>query len=173
MISLNLISPEQQKILRIRYIYLSIKNLLLVVALLTLLSALVLIPWQIRLVDLTANVKTFKILSSKQSNSIGKKINELNDKILSLSAIQSAGYAWPDLLSELSQITPEGVYLLKINANSEVKVFTINGYALTRDSLLKFKANLDKSPYFKNVESPLTNYLEESNIDFEIKGLLK
>jgi hypothetical protein len=46
--------------------------------------------------------------------------------------------------------------------------FSVSGFAPTRDDLIGFENKLKGNPYLKNISSPLSNIIKESNINFSI-----
>ncbi len=173
MLSLNLISPQQQRYLKIKYLHLLIKNFLGLLIILSAILAIVLVFINANIKNLGQGLDSLKTAAVAQNQSQNLKIDQLNKKIADLEKISAAAYNWPLLLKELALATPEGVSLIELSANAEVKNFIIRGYAQTREQLITFKSNLDNIALFKKVESPLANYLEKANVTFEIKGELE
>ncbi|MCX6785972.1 MAG: hypothetical protein NTZ18_03935 [Candidatus Komeilibacteria bacterium] len=173
MISLNLISPQQQHYLKIRYGHVLIKNFLGVLIILSVALAIVSLPLQRQLNNLEINNAAIKKSIAGQNQETTQKISVLNQKILDLTKITVEAYNWNRLLLALAAAAPQDVALSDFSANLSSADFTLKGYAKTREGLIAFKDNLDKAAVFSNIQSPLENYLEKQNITFSISGKIK
>jgi Tfp pilus assembly protein PilN len=78
------------------------------------------------------------------------------------------------LLEKISAILPAGTYLEGFNYNpiesgGEIKSnISISGFCLNRDTLLTFKKNLEKENGFFDINFPPENWIEPTNIKFNI-----
>ncbi|MFA6304675.1 MAG: hypothetical protein WCV73_04805 [Patescibacteria group bacterium] len=173
MISLNLISPEQQTHLKIRYLHILIKNCAGALVVLSTILAIFLAPLNDKIEDLkTSNTRRKETIISN-SQTVTSKIKLLNQRIASLSQVNERYYSWSQTLNELGALAEPDIYLTEFTANNLEGNFIIKGYSPTRESLLNFKDKLTASSFFKKVNSPLTNYLQESDVTFEITGSIK
>ena len=58
---------------------------------------------------------------------------------------------------------------LAYTSNSSTTVtFSINGISGTRESLVSFKKDLDKTALFKNIDLPISNLAKDKDIDFSM-----
>lgn len=98
-----------------------------------------------------------------QSNQLAKRIGQKQKDLI----------LWLPLLEEMSQITPNGVYLTAFSYQTAQNQISLTGWADQRENLLLFQDSLKESPSFAEVESPLTNLLKQRDINFNFTLLLK
>lgn len=101
-----------------------------------------------------------------------KKINALNSDLGDLIKIKNQLYRWSNTLNELAGLTPDEIALLEFNGSASSAAFTLKGFAKTREALIVFQNNLQASPLFKEIDSPLENYLQKNEVTFQINGQL-
>jgi len=65
-----------------------------------------------------------------------------------------------------------GIVVSEFTINEQAGI-TINGNAITRNDLLAFEQRLRDSSRFQDIASPLANIIQETNINFNLKGTLK
>lgn len=58
--------------------------------------------------------------------------------------------------------------IVKGSNGTSISEVNVNGTAATRDALRNFKTILDSNPNFKNVELPISNFLEKNDLPFSI-----
>lgn len=86
----------------------------------------------------------------------GKKENELSQM---------------KLLLKINEMIPQGIILKKFRIDP--KEIVIGGVALKRDSLLALEKGLKEEEVFKEVESPISNFVSDINANFEFTIKLK
>lgn len=172
MISLNLISPEQQNNLRLKYWQTMIKNVVGLMLIGAVVLAILLLPVREQLNQQEAINITLKTLALAKNREITAKINSLNAAIGDLVKIKNRLYRFSATLSELAKLTPASVALLEFNASAENNAFTLKGFAKTRDALIAFQNGLLASGFFAKVQSPLENYLQQDEVTWQISGQL-
>lgn len=81
---------------------------------------------------------------------------------------------WPSLLVEIASLTPNGVKLttLGVERTQEEERISLEGEALTRESLIQFYRNVRQSKYFTNA-SPPSNYEKSQHITFQLSFSIK
>ncbi len=107
-----------------------------------------------------ANQKTQEV------SQMGERIDQINQRLEIIAQQQNNSVIWTPLLLELNKLTPEDVYLISLNYQGQDKDLHISGYAQTRDGLLTFRDQLKQSPYFADLESPLSNIIKQAEINF-------
>ncbi len=95
-----------------------------------------------------------------------EKIKNDNTLIKELNKKQEGIVLWTPILEEFSRITTEGLYLTNLNYQKEEEKVSIAGRASSRDKLLEFENKLKKSSYFVEVESPFSNLIKQTDINF-------
>jgi len=141
MICLNLISPKQQQLLKIRRIYFYLENLFNLLIIISVLIAIILIPINDRIKDIKTQVELKRQAVTQSNQLLTDKINNLNDKIEALNTIQSSFNDWPLFLTEFSNFVPENIVIIQLNAQLKTNQFNVQGYANTREDYLIFKNN--------------------------------
>lgn len=102
-----------------------------------------------------------------------KEITQFNAQLTQMfNAVPSLD--WPSLLIEIASLTPEGVKLhtLAVEQVKGAQRITLEGDALTRESLIQFYRNVRQSRYFTDV-SPPSNYEKTERIHFGLSFLIK
>jgi len=97
---------------------------------------------------------------------IEEKIKKVNQEANNIFIKQSEIIVWTPILEELSRINPNGLYLINFSYRSSSEQIDITGWAKDRDGLLKFEEMLKESSYFQEVESPLSNLIKQTDINF-------
>ncbi len=172
MISLNLISPEQQNSLRLKYWQTLVKNCCGVLLVAAVAMAIGLIPLSQQITRQRLANDNLKTVILNNNQEITEKVNVLNANIGDLIRIKNQLYSWSQTLNELAGLTPGEVALLEFNGSAQNGVFTLKGFAKTRDALIAFQNNLNDSAYFIAIDSPLENYLQKDEVTFLINGQL-
>jgi len=167
-LSLNFISPSQEKNLKFGYLCFIIKDFLGVILVLSVLLAIMAIPLNIKNEKLEKASKVAEELSAKSALENASKIKLLEQKTQTLAKIAGKYYDWTMILNKLSELVPNGVVISKFSADQ--KGFSLAGTADTRNNFLLFQKNLNESAIFKNIDSPLENYIKETDLVFELKG---
>ncbi len=113
------------------------------------------------------------------SDNIDKTINDINSK-LSILDKEGAPYLVSDKIIDdiLASQTP-GITFSQILFNKQItkilgsSSLEIHGVATNRDTLRSFKTNLDNNPNFSEVDLPISNFLEKTNLPFTISIIIK
>lgn len=167
-LSLNFISPQQEKNLKFGYFCFIAKDFLGVLLILSTLSAIIAIPLNIKNEKLENKQKSSEELSLKNATENAEKLKLLEAKTKTLTEIADKYYDWTTVLNKLSELTPNGVTISKFSADQ--KGFSLSGTADVRDNFLLLQKNLNDSAIFKDIESPLENYIKETELVFSLKG---
>jgi len=171
MIKINLLSPAEKKQLELaNFIRLAISfgiwiSVFLIVFILLLVSTYgslaILLKDQNRLIEIRrADHKTQRLVEIEET------IKKVNDQLIDINLKQKELVVWTPALGELSEITLNGIYLDNFAYQASLNRINITGLANTRDTLLFFQEQLEDSPYFIEIEAPLSNLIKQTNIDF-------
>lgn len=79
---------------------------------------------------------------------------------------------FPVIESFLKSI-PSSIRLSSFSFDKEKKELVVNGYAPTRESMIEFKRALESNSLAAKVDSPPSNLIKETDIDFSIKVTVK
>jgi Tfp pilus assembly protein PilN len=169
MITLNLVPPAKKISLRNTRIYEAIKEALTLIFLFTSIIAIML--WVSRyylekeLSDLTIQNSAY-IKSNEDAN---QKINALNSQITAIYNIQNNFISNRALIEDLSLIAPGSIAYKQIKFYRMQNLVELNGTAATRNDLLEFKNNLEKSIWIKSVDLPMTALINKEQNDFMMR----
>lgn len=160
MLKLNLLPPKEkykQKLERINHLVIFISAGLLAILLIFILL----------LTGIWFYLSRIEVSGlSEPADEISKKVNDLNEKLININQIIEERIVWSQVLEELSQKVPSGVNLVSLNLNRENRKIDLRGQAQLREQLLAFQDNLEKSPQFVDIYSPLANLIKPTNLDF-------
>ncbi|MFA5021460.1 MAG: hypothetical protein WC508_00050 [Patescibacteria group bacterium] len=171
MISLNLIPPQKKEELNLRQFYIVIKNLTIIFLLFTIFIAVVLMIAKITLQNNFNEVVANSTLTTKYGRILNTDIENFNKQLSLVNKIQGSYFSWTSFMNKFILIIPDNVSLYNLNIeSSEENQIIINGFAKTRDNLLKFKSNLESFSLLSDIDIPLDYLLKKENIDFQVEG---
>ncbi len=81
------------------------------------------------------------------------------------SGLSSQNHFW-EMISQINQIVPEDIKMVELSVNEE-GILTLNGIAYTREALLVLKKGLEDCEKISKVESPISNFVAEKDVEFE------
>lgn len=172
MLTLNLVSEEQKKEIKLRHIYGFIKKINLVLIIITITIAIILLVAKIILQLKFNEIVEQTTLVTKNNQGYNSKVREINNKLNFVAKTQNDFIPWSNLIKSVADLTPADINLYYLKLNSDEQMIKIKGKAKLRQSLLDFKTKLEATSNFKNIDFPLKNILEKENIDFEINAKL-
>lgn len=170
---INLLPPQQREELLAEEKFKLILTLGIII--LAFLLSLILILFLIK-ISLSTDLEIQKIYfeqRKKELETLG--IQELEERIkdynLTLSKLKTFYQDKADLISILEKIfqaLPQGTYLTSLNFNPQISQFSLTGFSPSREILLQFKENLEKTAGFKEIDFPVQNLIQTTNIDFSV-----
>lgn len=171
MIKLNLLPPKEKREAKLAglihwlvFLAVPISFFLLVFILFltsTFLSLLIMTKTQDEAIKIRENdFKTQDLLETEE------KIAEINQVLDQVHRKQSETVSWTPILEEISKITPKRIYLTNFSYNQSKNTIILIGWAEERKDVLFMEKLLKESPFFDQVNSPLSNLLKQNNIDF-------
>ncbi len=170
---INLLSLQQKEELK------GEENLKLVLVLgiiiLAFLVSLILILFAIK-TSFSAALNEQKIyVELKEKELKNPAIQELEEKIkkynLVLSKLETFYKSQPDstsMLEKIFQAFPEGTYLTSLNFNPQTSQISLDGFSPTREILVQFRENLEKTEGLKGIYFSPANWLEAASINFTV-----
>jgi hypothetical protein len=170
MIYLNLVSPQQQKVLKYKTIFYYIENFLGLLVFVTILLSTILIPINASLGTLIQETDKVEKTNSDSLKTITEKIDIFNQKVINLDKIQSLQYDWVQFFSKIDKAVTSDIYLSELNAKSTDHQFSLKGWTNNRDSFINFKTALINTGIFSNLNTPITDLLKKENIEFNLQG---
>jgi len=170
MLTLNLISGELKKEIKLRHLYLFIKKINLALIIITILIAITLLAAKTILQINFNNIVEQTTLVTKNNQGYNNKIRDINSRIDFVEKIQNGFIPSSNLLETIADITSKDIGLYYLKINFEEQTIKIKGKAGLRESLLDFKQKMETTNIFNNIDFPIKNILEKENIDFEINA---
>ena len=168
MLKLNIISQDLKKQININDLYQRLKKIYIILILLLAVYISFLLAAKFLLnMHLNKTVEQGGQIT-KSTENYNKSVNDINNQLNYVAEIQKNDIRWSKLIALLSQHSNSSVKIYQLDISKNNKLIKINGFSKTRDALLKFKNNLEKSNYFSQIDFPLQNILQKENINFEI-----
>ena len=93
-------------------------------------------------------------------------IAEINQLLAQVHCKQNETISWTLILEEMSKITPKEIYLINFSYNKSKNTISLIGWAEERKDILFMEKLLEESPFFEQVNSPLSNLLKQKEINF-------
>lgn len=163
MITLNLIPPEQKKLLKVKRLFLLLRNLSGLILFFTIIIAIIL-----TLINYSLTLSSeLSQLNQKNLTFDEKGIKEINSKLKNINDIQTQHLYWPTTLRSIIEMIPTGVELKNLEIDS-TQLVKIEGVARTRNDYLNMLTALNNSEKIKDLESPLENLYSKENINFNL-----
>jgi Tfp pilus assembly protein PilN len=176
MIKLNLLPPEEKKEIAGQKDFRKVLargsfSLALVLVFLAILASI----WLYLLIQLRSVQEIASELEANPQNQtfqdIKKEIDGINKKMQAFDKLESQRKEYSFYLQKLSELVNPGIVFRSVNfVGSKV---SLSGQASTREVLLSLKSALESSPYFQNINAPLSNFLKQNNIGFSFSFELK
>lgn len=108
-----------------------------------------------------------------------KELGDIRARTLALNAIIKDGISlmenmprWKNIMTEIEKHTTSGIIIHSLSFPSPSSTITIRGASLDRPSLIAYKASLEDSSLFLNINLPIDNISLSKNIPFVISFTL-
>lgn len=168
LLRLNIIPEEYETRFRVRRIYITARQLMMILIIyMLLLASLLLLARFILQREFTRIVNETSLVTA-DNRALERKVDTLNDFVKSISVVQNKHIAWTPIMLNVSEATPPGVILNNIVFDSE-KNGTISGTANTRNDLLTLRDNLNTISAFTDINLPITDLVTSQNLTFNLK----
>lgn len=103
---------------------------------------------------------------------IEKSIKDFNKKLLLYEKSAKNINSVSNVEEQILKLRPSAVSIRTISYDSASKTnperISVKGRAQTRSELLRFQKNLESSGLFKKVHSPISNLLQETDLEFSL-----
>lgn len=172
-INLNLLSPQQKRELKIKRIYITIKEMVMLVLLFTCISAILLLVSRYFLEEQLAMLMDKNATAIRVGEEINKKVIIINEKINNAYSIQQKFRHWSRLMIVIAEITPNNIAYNSIKIYPEKSMIELQGIAKSRQALIDFKERIGKNEFFSEIDLPLTDLLARENNSFTIRANIK
>ncbi|OGZ32299.1 MAG: hypothetical protein A3I88_03775 [Candidatus Portnoybacteria bacterium RIFCSPLOWO2_12_FULL_39_9] len=178
MIQLNLLPPKEKKEFEStetrRWFFLFGNRLFffLIIFILLCLSAYfylsIILKSQEKLIEIEEN--HFK---TSQLSQLEREIEQTNQKLQEIYNLQKDLKPMTPVLEKLTDLRPEGVYLIGLSYQKDDGQISLNGRADSREQFLVFQKNLGEEPRFIDLNSPISNLLKQRDINFNLTFKVK
>jgi Tfp pilus assembly protein PilN len=172
MITLNLVEPSLKKSAVTEKLLSLIKGVVFFLAIISTLIGLVIFIAHQLLAKNYAELKQQAAAVSVQNQSFNQNVAIVNNKLRAVDSLQKDFIRWSEILSALNATVPSGVEFSNLSLNKKDSYLEISGFASRRDDFLSFQQNLEQSGLVTNLNSPLTNLLNQKNITFAVSAKL-
>jgi len=114
-----------------------------------------------------------------QAQALEKRVNNLNKELSSsinqrleyIKQLQKEQIVWSIVLAKIAQITPRNVRFETMEVNNDK--IQIGGYAVARDDVINFQKILEQEPQFIEIDSPLSNFVKQKDVNFVFSFKIK
>lgn len=96
------------------------------------------------------------------------EVKKVNRRINNVEDIQSRSFTWIGVFDAISHNMPRDIYIESLEIDKQKNKVSMQGIALTRQSLVYLKENLENSSQFTDMKFPLENILKKKDIHFDI-----
>lgn len=106
---------------------------------------------------------------NKKSKNFGDDIITIEDILKNTTIIQKEHANYLNILEDIILNIDNEISISQIRIDGTKSEIIITGYAKTRNSLLILKNKFEESKVYSNIDLPVDNLLEKTNINFNIK----
>lgn len=174
--------PEEEKVLinkeywkRLSIVLINILSLIIFISILLLLPSYFFSNTKERISE--ERLDSFNFINKDISDlNLDTTIKDINKKIELIDTFKQGYLLSDDILNPLLSSRPEGIIftqLLYSTRKDKNLVIEIHGNAYDRATLRNFKTIIDSSPNIASSSLPINNYLEKTNLDFNITKVFK
>ncbi len=172
MISLNLLSPAEKLDASLKWNYLIVRNIVIMLLVLAIIISGILHAAKIALTNHADDIRRQAELISAEHLGANNRINTINSIITELQTIQNSYKPVNPVMNAILADIPDGIQLTNFRLDVSSQQVILVGKAETRDSLLQLESQLKQNQIVKDIEVPLSNLLQKSNINFNLVGTL-
>ena len=144
---------------------LMVVTLMIVTSFLAALGTYIFFVQQISAQKADTSVVTTDYSKNKDATVKIKNINDASDKVM---AILKYSQSPSEVFNAVYKSKPEGIILDGYRMDFEKGDIKLSGISATRDDLITFKQNLEKTGLFGQILLPLSTFEIENNLEFEI-----
>lgn len=175
---INLIPPEyKQELLKEKQFKIA---MILVMIAISFLVSLVIILFSIQVYTDSQLAAEKDFLENSQKEMEFSKIEQLeyevtstNKEVSQLNTFYAQQVSIAEILEEISQVLPQGIYLNSVTLNLSVEKdycfsLLLNGFSPDRQSLLDLEKNLGNDSFFKDFSFPPSTWTKSENIEFSL-----
>lgn len=176
MIILDLMSPQEKKQFHTERIYLAIETLIFISSLLFVINISIVLIAKHIIKNNLRDINSQSITIAKGNEELNQQIKDFNSELEFLASIQNENIFFTDLFLKIMNLTPKNIILTnlsfkspeKAKAEDDILNLSISGLAKTREDLINYKENINSADFLKEIELPISDFLSQENIKFEL-----
>jgi len=172
MITLNIISPELKKEIKLKNIYQILKVEIFFAMIFIIFYLASVISSKYILKSYLAEITQKNNIANEATNETIQTVDNINKKLVEVAKIQTENINWLNLLEAISNNTEDDVRYNKIAIDTKSGL-ALSGISSTREGLIKIKKFLENAQYLSDVNFPISNLLEKKDINFNITAKFK
>lgn len=169
MINLNLIPQEQKNRLKNERFYSAFKEAAMLLFLFVAITSIMLILSRFYLENQLADLMQQNAAKISFNENNNRRVALINSKILAVENIQNNFIPTRALLEKIITNTPSDIAYNSVIFFRQQSTIELSGTSKNRDSLLAFKALLQKINWVKSVDLPMASLINKENNSFIIK----
>jgi Tfp pilus assembly protein PilN len=169
MLKLNLIAEEAKKTIKYQRLYsLSLQVEIFLLVLCLFVGAIIFSAEKVLAANVHQSGLQTAALISSSSADYDTKATDLNQKMAAVAQIESGFISYSRIILGIYALVPASSSLSYLNINSGANAIEIRGLSPTRDDLLNLEASLKSAAWLSNVNVPLEEKFNKTNINFDI-----
>ncbi len=177
----NVLPEEEKNLIKKEYWKRFSIVLINIFSLMVIISTLLLLPsyfFSLAKENMSENrLESFNLANKDISNlNLDNTIKDINKKLDLIATVKPGYLLYDDILSKVLSTRPEGItfsQLLYSQRKDKSLIIEIHGIARDRITLRNFKTIVDNNPNITSSTLPINDYLNKTNLDFNIVGVLK
>ncbi len=165
-VTLNFLSPTKKALLKTGFAFAFAQSMLLVVFVAVIFSSGLLLSLRMMLDDISTTITQQASGSDRDSTALNEEIKTVNDYLIRQDGYRKGYNDWASTLTSLTTMASAGIQLKLIHVDTG-GIVTFSGKARDRQDVLNLEAKLRNSKVFFNVIAPLSNIMQQHDVDFE------
>ncbi len=165
--TLNLLPSEKRAALRLQFIASYAETMLFIFFVVAVFAAGTLVALRMSLAKTYDDFTRRSDAGAEETQAITDEIKAINGYMQRVNAFEGRFTPWSSVLVKIAALVPAGVRIDSIRVDKGA--IAIAGAADTRDDVLLLQQRLRDSGLFTDVQSPLSNILQDRNVHFEFE----
>lgn len=168
-ITLNLLPPGKKDELRKAFIFTYAQSMIFLILLVVGFVSFTLLSVRLLMYRNLTDLSHRTAPETDEFRRVTDDIRLMNNYMERLDRLSDNPVSWSALYDGLDQLVPPGVVLNRLTVTRDGHVI-VAGIGQTRDDVLTLSNNLEASPHFRNIKSPLANILQRTDVHFELEA---
>lgn len=168
---LNLLPPDRKKRIARIFVVLYFRSVIGALLLYSLLIASILFGANYILNNNFRNFKEQTASIDKEYEKINKQVSFINDRLSNIQYLRQNFVFWTDYLAKILSLNYDGITLSGMDWQHDA--LALKGKAVTRETLLRYKTDLEKLSFITPFQLPISALTARENLDFVFNIVLK